>query len=154
MVQPAFPKCTFRSIRSVKLIGLARHKFAVIALAALALCSTLWSLLDLLGEASHGQVFGVTAFETRFDEFRKTIQPHSLYGYTSDNSPSDPSALPEFYLTQYTLAPAIVRPSIDERLVIANFHDPKPNNKLLRANNLQLVDSYGNGVMLCRRIRR
>ena len=126
----------------------------MIALAAIALCSTLWALLDILGAVSQNQVFGVAAFENRFNAFRKTVQPHSVYGYLSDNLPNDPSARPEFYLTQYTLAPAIVKPTSAERLVIVNFHDNKPDMKLLRANGLALVRNFGNGVVLCRRIQR
>jgi hypothetical protein len=133
---------------------LARHKFAVIALAAIALCSTFWSLLDVLGAVSHGPGFGVGAFENRFDEFRKTVQPHSTFNYVSDNSPNDPSARLEFYLTQYTLAPAIVKPATDERMVIVNFHDNKPVGKLLQANKLAMVQDFGNGVVLCQRIGR
>jgi hypothetical protein len=152
MVQPAFSKCTFPSVRNVKLIGLARHTFAVIALAAVALCSTVWYLLDVLGAVSHSPVFGVAAFENRFDELRKTVQPHSTYGYVSDNLPNDPSARPEFYLTQYTLAPAIVKPNAEALLVVLNFHETNPDVKLLRANRLELVRIFGNGVALCRRI--
>jgi hypothetical protein len=133
---------------------LARHKFAVIALATIALCSTFWTLLDVLGAVSHNQIFGVASFENRFDEFRKTVQPHSVYGYLSDNSPNDPSARPEFYLTQYTLAPALVKSTTGERLVIVNFHSNKPDERLLQANRLAPVKDFGNGVVLCRRIGR
>lgn len=134
---------------------MARHKFAVFALAAIALCSTLWSLLDTLGAVSHGaQTFGVAAFERRYDDFRKTIQPRSVFGYISDSPPNDPSQRPEFYLTQYTLAPAIVKHTTEEPLVIVNFHSNKPDEKLLQANNLVLYQNFGNGVVLCRRRRR
>ncbi len=150
---PASPACTFPSVLSAKLIGLARHKFAVIALAAIALCSTFWALLDVLGAVSHNQIFGVASFENRFDEFRKTVRPHSVYGYVSDNAPNDPSARPEFYLTQYTLAPALVKSTAEEPLVIVNFHSGKPDYGLLRANKLALVQDFGNGVMLCRRVQ-
>jgi hypothetical protein len=151
-VHPASPACTSPSVRNVKLIGLARHTLAVIALAAVALCSTIWYLLDVLGAVSHSPVFGVAAFESRFDEFRKTVQPHTTYGYVSDNSPDDPSARPEFYLTQYTLAPAIVKPTAEELLVVLNFHQTRPDVKLLRANRLEPVRIFDNGVALCRRI--
>jgi hypothetical protein len=130
---------------------LARHQFAVIALAAIALCSISWRLLDILGAVSHTQVFGVDAFESRFDALRKTVQPHSVFGYVSDTPPSDPSARAEFYLTQYTLAPAIVRPTPDEPLVIVNFHSGQPDQKLLAANQLVQIQNFGNGVLLCRR---
>ncbi len=131
---------------------MARHKFAVIALAAIALCSTFWFLLDVLGAVSHNQIFGVASFENRFDEVRKTVRPHSVYGYVSDNAPNDPSARPEFYLTQYTLAPALVKSTAEEHLVIVNLHDNKLIDKLLRANKLAPVQDFGNGVVLCRRI--
>jgi hypothetical protein len=130
---------------------LARHKFAAIALAAIALCSTLWALLDILGAVTHNQVFGVAAFETRFDQLRKTVQPHAVYGYLSDNARNDPSAQPEFYLTQYTLAPAIIKATPDQPLVVANFHNNRPDTKLLQANKLVPIQDFGNGVLLCRK---
>jgi hypothetical protein len=128
---------------------LARHQFAVIALAAIALASSFWQLLDLLGAApQYAQAFGVAAFEKRFDEFRKTVQPHSVFGYLSDNAPNDPSARPEFYLTQYTLAPAIVKLSTNESWVVLNYHSTKQDTTLLPAHHLKLVQNFGNGVML------
>jgi hypothetical protein len=133
---------------------LARHQFAVFSLAAIALVSTFWSFLDVLGTANHNtHAFGVPAFEDRFSEFRKTVQPHSVYGYVSDNAPNDPSAQAEFYLTQYTLAPAIIKPSADESLVILNYHSKDPDAKLLQTNHLRPVQSFGSGVLLCRRIQ-
>jgi hypothetical protein len=129
---------------------LARHQFAVFSLAAIALVSSFWFLLDVLGAATHRtQAFGVTAFENRFNDFPKPIQPHTVYGYLSDNAPNDPSALAEFHLTQYTLAPAIVRPSVTEKLVIVNYHSKQLDMRLLRANHLRPLRNVGTGVMLC-----
>ncbi len=128
---------------------MARHQFAVIALAAVALSSSFWLLLDLVGAYTRGaQTFGVAFFEARFDALRKTIKPHTVFGYYSDNG-NDATALAEFYLTQYTLAPAIVRPSLDEPLVVVNFHNPTPDPKLLQAKNLTAIQNFGNGVLLC-----
>ena len=126
----------------------------MIALTAIALCSTFWALLDVLGAVSHNQIFGVAAFERRFDELRKTVRPHTVYGYLSDNARNDPSAGAEFSLTQYSLAPAIVKATPDEPLVIVNFHAPKPDQRLLQANKLVPVENFGNGVLLCRRLQR
>jgi hypothetical protein len=134
---------------------LARHQLAVLSLAAIALVSSFWSLLDVLGNAAHDtHTFGVAAFENRFGEFRKTIQPHAVYGYVSDNAPNDPSARPEFYLTQYTLAPAIVKPSANESQVIFNYHNNQPDAKVMQTNHLVAVRDFGNGVLLCRRTQR
>ena len=133
---------------------MARHRFAVIFLAAVALCSSFWLLLDLVAFARAKQTFGVPAFESRFDGIRRALPPRSVLGYTSDNPGNDPSTPLEFYLTQYTLAPAIVKPTTDEHLVVVNFHDPKPDPKLLAARNLTPVQNYGNGVWLCRNNNR
>jgi hypothetical protein len=131
---------------------LARHQFAVFSLAAIVLVSSFWFLLDVLGTASHAtKTFGVVAFENRFNDFRKTVQPHTVLGYVSDNPPNDPSARAEFYLTQYTLAPAIVKPTADEKLVIVNYHSTQPDANLLQTNHLVSVQNFGIGVLLCRR---
>jgi hypothetical protein len=129
---------------------LARHQFAVVVLAAIALFSSFWFLLDVLGAATHStSAFGVTAFENRFSDFPSTVRPHTVYGYLSDNPPNDPSALAEFHLTQYVLAPAIVRPSTRENLVIVNYHGKNLDMKLLAANRLRPLRNVGTGLELC-----
>ena len=131
---------------------MARHQFAVFSLAAIALVSSFWFLLDVLGTLTHTKPsFGVAAFENRFAEFRKAVEPHTVYGYLSDTPPNDPSALAEYHLTQYTLAPVIVKPTVDENLVIVNYHSKQLDMKLLRANHLLPYRDYGNGVALSRR---
>ena len=131
---------------------MARHQLAVFSLTAIALVSSFWFLLDVLGAVSHStHAFSVAAFENRFSEFRKTIEPHTVYGYLSDNPPNDPSALAEYHLTQYTLAPAIIKPSVNENLVIVNYHSKQLDMRLLRANHLAPLRDFGNGVALCRR---
>jgi len=133
---------------------LARHQFAVLSLAAIALVSSFWFLLDVLGTATHSPlIFGVVAFENRFSDFRKLVRSHTVYGYISDNPPNNPSALAEFHLTQYTLAPAIIKPSPNESLVIVNYHSKQLDMKQLQANHLALLQDFGNGVALCRRVQ-
>jgi hypothetical protein len=130
---------------------LARHKFAVLLLAAIALVSSFWFLLDVLGAATkRTQGFGVAAFENRFTDLRKTVQPHAVYGYFSDTPLNNPSALAEFRLTQYTLAPAIIKPTPHENLVVVNYHSKQIDMKLLQANHLGVLQIFGNGVALCR----
>jgi hypothetical protein len=134
---------------------LARYRFAVLSLAAIALMSSFWFLLDVLGAATRRtKSFGVAAFEARFDNFPQTVQPHAVFGYVSDTRPTDPSALAEFHLTQYTLAPAIVKPTTNENLVIVNYHGKQLDPKLLQANRLRPLQSIGNGLELCRGEKR
>jgi hypothetical protein len=116
----------------------------------IALVSSFWFLLDVLGTATHSTpTFGVAAFENRFNGFGKTVQSHTVFGYLSDNRPNDPSALAEFHLTQYVLAPAIIKPSTQEALVIVNYHTKDLDMRLLKANHLRPFRSIGTGVALC-----
>jgi hypothetical protein len=132
-----------------KLINLARHQFAVIALAVIALASSFWTLLDLIAIYSKGtESFGVVPFEERFDLFRKSMPPRSVFGYISDNPATDVSSQSEFFLTQYTLVPAIVKESTEENLLVGNFHTNKPDAAKLRAKSLVLLNDFGHDVFL------
>lgn len=133
---------------------MGRHKFAVLSLAAIALVSSFWFLLDVLGTAAHrAPAFRVAEFENRFSGFPKTA-PNTVFGYLSDTPPNDPTALFEFHLTQYTLAPAIIKPSANEPLVVVNYHSKQLDFRLLHANHLDPYQDFGNGVALCRRSQR
>jgi len=134
---------------------LARHQFAFFVLAAIALTSSFWLMLDVVG-SYNAPVTGLTVdgFENRFEALHKALPPHSVLGYVSDNQASDPSYLAEYYLTQYTLAPVIVKPTSAEALVVFNYHTPKPDEAVLRTNNLIPVQAFENGVMLCRRVKQ
>jgi hypothetical protein len=139
------------SAHNDKLNGLARHQFAVIALAAVALASGFWQLLDLFSDYTRSTAtFGVASFEDRFSDFRKTLAPHAVLGYLSDNPVNDPSNQSEFNLTQYTLAPAIVLPNIDQPLVAVNYHSSAPDQAVLHSRHLTPIRDFGKGVLLCR----
>lgn len=119
-------------------------------LAAVALASSFWFLLDVLGAVSHrAPSFRVADFESRFANFPKP-GPENVYGYVSDNRPNDPASLSEFHLTQYTLAPATIKASANEQLVIVNYHGKSLDFNFLRAAHLTPYQDFGNGIALCR----
>lgn len=133
---------------------MGRHRIVVFSLAAVALVSSFWFLLDVLGTVAHrAPSISVADFEARFANFPKP-GPDAVYGYVSDNQPNDPRALFEYHLTQYVLAPAIIKPTANLDLVIVNYHSKDLDFRLLRANHLDPYREYGNGVALCRRSRR
>ena len=90
------------------------------------------------------------AFETRYDTIRKALPPHSTYGYVSDNSIADPISQAEYYLTQYTLAPVIVKEDVDEPLEIGNMHNQHDVSKELAERHLVPVQDFGNGIKIYR----
>lgn len=133
---------------------MGRHRIVVLSLAAVALVSSFWFLLDVLGTVAHrAPSISVADVEARFANFPKP-GPDAVYGYVSDNQPNDPRALFEYHLTQYVLAPAIIRPTANLDLVVVNYHSKDLDFRLLHANHLDPYQDYGNGVALCRRSRR
>jgi hypothetical protein len=134
---------------------LARHQFAVLALAALALCSIFWSLLNVEGAVSHRQVVRIVYFETRLEQLRRTLDPSSPVGWISDNGANDSAAaLLEYHLTQYTLAPVKVKNTDKETDVVGIFDAGKIDQALLASHKLYLVRDFNNGVAMCRRLGR
>ena len=136
---------------------MSRHRFAVFALISISLASSLWFLLDVITAYRYLRntyAFGVPNFESRFEALHKSMPPRSVLGYVSDNPGENTQSLAEFYLTQYALAPAIVKATTDEHFVVGNFHTNSPNAAMLRAKHLVLVQDFGNDVFIYRNITR
>lgn len=133
------------------------HRFAVFALISISLASSLWFLLDVITAYSYlrnSYAFGVPNFDARFEALHKSMHPRSVLGYVSDNPANNIQSQAEFYLTQYALAPAIVKATTEEHFVVANFHTNSPNAAMLRAKNLVLVQDFGNDVYIYRNTTR
>jgi len=119
--------------------------------------SSAWSFLDVFGVYSlsnRTHAFGVPAFEERFAALHKSMPAKSVLGYVTDNPGSDTQAQAEFYLTQYALAPAIVKATTEEHFVVGNFHTNSPDKKKLEARNLAFVQDFGNDVLILRNTTR
>ena len=80
--------------------------------------------------------------DQRFAVLKTRLPAEGVVGYVGESSDS---ATPDYYLTQYALAPLIVDNSTDHAIVIGNF----PSSQVSGIpRNLQLVDDLGNGVLL------
>jgi hypothetical protein len=142
---------------SAKLNVLSSHRFAVAVLICISIASSLWFLLDVITAYTYlreSNAFGVPNFDSRFEALHKNMPPRSVLGYVSDNPANDTQSQAEFYLTQYALAPAIVKATTEEHFVVANFHSNSPNAAMLKAKNLVLVQDFGNAVYIYRNTTR
>lgn len=136
---------------------MSRHRFAVFALISISLASSLWFLLDVITAYSYLRntyAFGVPNFDSRFEALHKSMRGRSVMGYVSDNPANNAQSQAEFYLTQYALAPALVKATTEEHFVVANFHTNSPNQAMLKAKNLVLVQDFGNDVYIYRNTNR
>jgi hypothetical protein len=133
---------------------LARNRFAVIALVALAIASSFSLLLDVVQARSQTmEETGVPFFEGRFAELRKALPNRGTVGFLTDLPSSDISSQAEYYLMQYELAPLIVKNTTDEKLVIGDVHNAKTTPAQFAPKGLVLEKDFGKGAQLYRNTR-
>ena len=106
----------------------------------------------------------VTIHEARIAELRPLLPPSGAVGYVTtvengeifaaEKTFTNVEFLAQYVLTQYTLAPRIVRNSPDLPLVVGNFIDGLPAPGFLEKNGLVPLRDLGDGLILYRRDRR
>lgn len=91
----------------------------------------------------HAQADSIAArSDQRFALLKPRLPATGVVGYIGA---AGDSATPDYYLTQYALAPLVVDNSADQAIVIGNF----PLSQAPRIpQNLQLIADFGNGVLL------
>ena len=80
--------------------------------------------------------------DQRFSALKTRLPASGVVGYIGH---SGDSAIRDYYLTQYALAPLVVDLSPNHPIVVGNFPGPTPS---AIPQNLRLVEDFGNGVML------
>ena len=81
--------------------------------------------------------------DRRFAALKAMLPDHGVIGYVGE---SGAAGVGPYYLTQYALAPLVVDHSLNHPLVVGNF--PASTPSLPPEPNLQLVQDFGNGVLL------
>lgn len=80
--------------------------------------------------------------DQRFAVLKARLPANGVVGYIGETGDS---ATPDYYLTQYALAPLVVDLSPDHPLVVGNFPSRPPAQI---PTKLLLMQDFGNGVML------
>lgn len=106
----------------------------------------------------------VTVYEARMLQIRDALPKSGDVGYITsvDNEKifgrektfEDVEILAHYILTQYTLAPVVIRNSPDYPLVIGNFVEEKPNPDIIKSKHLIPVKDYGDGLILYKKESR
>lgn len=143
--------------------------YRLLAGTALLLLATSWSLLSLLAAGLTAwqalpERDPVTIHEARIARLRPHLPSAGVVGYVTtvenDKIFADEQGfgnveyLAQYALTQYTLAPLIVRNTPREPLVVGNFLDGPPPPGFLERQGLRQVRDLGDGVLLFRREAR
>ena len=80
--------------------------------------------------------------DKRFATLKSHLPANGVIGYIGETGDS---ALPDYYLTQYALAPLVIDRSAHRSIVIGNFPHTLPSEI---PSDLKLVQDFGNGVLL------
>ena len=78
-----------------------------------------------------------------------TVENEKIFAY--ERAMKNVEYLAQYALTQYTLAPLIVRNSPELPLVVGNFLDGPPAPGFLEKNGLVPIKDFGDGLLLYRR---
>jgi len=109
------------------------------------LCCLL-STIRILRDAPNPAHLSPDDISKRSDQRFATVKSHlparGIIGYIGE---SGSSSNPDYYLTQYALAPLVVDRSTHHAIVIGNFPLSPPSDL---PPNLRLVEDFGSGVLL------
>jgi len=119
----------------------AKTTVGVVVFVVCCLLSSFRLVLDTPSPAHVGPDNIAQRSDQRFVALKTELPSRGVIGYVGE---SDDSALPDYYLTQYAVAPLVVDRSPNHKLVIGNF----PNSHSESPSGLRLVKDFGNGVML------
>jgi hypothetical protein len=119
-----------------------RAKCAILLFALCCLLSTIRILREAPNPAHLSQDDVSKRSDQRFAAMKTRLPATGVIGYIGE---SGNSSTPDYYLTQYALAPLVVDRSIHHAIVIGNFPlSPPP----ALPPNLRLVEDFGNGILL------
>jgi hypothetical protein len=115
------------------------------AILLFALCCVL-STIRILRQAPNPAHLDPDDISKRSDQRFAAVKPHlptnGVIGYLGE---SGNSSTPDYYLTQYALAPLVVDRSTHHGIVIGNFPLLPPSDV---PPNLRLIEDLGDGVLL------
>ena len=119
-----------------------RITIASLALIVVCLLSTAGLVAHAPTPADVGRDNVARRSDQRFAGIRKSLPQRGIIGYVGE---SGDSALVDYYLARYALAPLVIDRSPNHPLVAGNFptSPPKPP-----PGDLELLEDFGNGVLL------
>ena len=134
----------------------------LVALTGYAVLNLLWQ-----GIRSSSDIPGtdpVTIHEARINQLKPLLPPSGVVGYVTtvendrifaaERAFQNVEYLAQYALTQYTLAPLIVRNSPDLPLVVGNFLDGPPAPGFLERHDLAPLKDFGDGLVLFRKEKK
>lgn len=119
-----------------------RAKCAILFFTICCLLSTIRILREAPSPAHLSQDDISTRSDQRFAAVKTRLPASGVIGYVGE---SGNSATPDYYLTQYALAPLVVDRSTHHAIVIGNFPVSQPSDL---PPSLRLVEDFGGGVLL------
>ena len=129
----------------MKMVSSARIKLVIAVFVVIALQANIkqcWKGVTLYNQRRG--MDKISVYLKRFHALKQELPPCGVVGYLSDN----PLTSKEFTLAQYAVMPVIVDQTTEHPLVIGNFRSPAIGSTLVSEHGLELLEDFGNGVML------
>lgn len=132
-----------------------RGDYRVVAVAGLVAiaAANLFQLKETIGPVQMNPVDETFRYEQQILLLRTFLPKTDRVGYLSDVAPVDPvlnaQTVKKYYLTQYALAPIVVRSGTKDEFIIGCFSDPKL--AAIQTTGLTVVKDFGDGLVLLRK---
>jgi hypothetical protein len=89
----------------------------------------------------------ISQYDKRFEQLRDVLPKRGVVGYLGSGW-ENRYQVPDYYATQYALAPLVVENSLEPDLVVGNFPEPLDPVATAWPSNLVPIQDFGNGVVL------
>jgi hypothetical protein len=119
----------------------------ILSIAAYMVISLLGGQKTFYGKSVKSEGAEISRYENRFRGVRENMPPHGTFGYFSDN-PRDSGNRSDIFLTQYALAPLVLREDTNLPVVVGNFHRRYPTAEEIRRKGLSPLFDSGSGIVL------
>jgi hypothetical protein len=119
----------------------------VLLLSAYSVASLLQEQKALYDREAKFRSDAIGRYQDRFQGVREKLPPQGIFGYFSDISDHTENRA-AMALTQYALAPLVLREITDLPTVVGNFHRGYPSPEELDRKGLSLRFDAGSGVVL------
>jgi hypothetical protein len=119
----------------------------VLLLSAYSVASLLQEQKALYDREAKFRSDAIGRYQDRFQGVREKLPPQGIFGYFSDISDHTENRA-AMALTQYALAPLVLRERTDLPMVIGNFHRGFPAPEEMQRKGLYLLFDTGRGVAL------
>lgn len=106
-----------------------------------------WSLIQYRKAIKYSKD-NTSEYVDKVEKLKQLLINDNIIGYYSNRTFSEADDFKYFYLTQYALAPTVITKNLQQQILFANVDEAFNIEDFCRSNNLLIIKSFDDGIML------